>query len=828
MRRDHGPRENANPPNPAVHEATDEAQAVARIGDWELDVVTGRIRGSRAWYDIWGFDPDEDVTLDLLLQHIPPRDREETAEALRRASEAGTPFRLRHRILRPDGSLRWAENAGRLEPVVGPAPTRRMSGFLVDITQRHEAEQGLARAVDLLSALPDRLAFLDRGCRLQAANPAFLQALGRTLEQTLARPLHAICGPGPLSDLVYRSLKRCLEEGQPILNDIREAGPDGEVRESEVALLPSRDDQGALKGIVVRLRDVTDARESERRLRQSAVVYSATSDGVLITDASWRIVAANDAFTRITGYSEAELIGCKPTLLNSQWHSRGFFANMLRVLRDQGSWEGEIWSRRKDGEVDLQKLAVHRLSDDQGKVTSFVGIFAERRAAGPGLQRAEYVAHYDPLTKLPNRILFQSRVAHAIDPGRRNRIPAALFLCDIDRFSHINASLGHQIGDEILRAVGLRLRETIRPADTLARLSGNQFGLLLEGVGEPAEAEEIARRLRTALRMPISLRGHELFVTVSMGIALDAGAGNDAEVMIANAESALRIAKHAGRDRFRIHTDPTVDPATERQRLMGLLRDGIRRGELLLRFRPRVDLDTGRLVGAEALVHWHQPQLGTIPPERFLPLADAGGMRVELGQWVLAEACRQFHAWLASGLQVPTLAVTISEPELTRVDLVPAVERLLRVTGLDPAQLELELGEPLLFKHREQAREALNGLHRLGVSLTLSEVGASWLAPAVLRRLPLNRLKIHRAFVEAMNDSDDDLAVVQALVSMAQALDLEIVADGVRNDRQRLTLLNMGCQQAQGDLFAPPLSSPQLERCFAPPAGPPSPDVGEG
>ncbi|MCG6985465.1 MAG: EAL domain-containing protein [Thiocapsa sp.] len=815
MRRNQGSQENAAASNPAAQEGADEAQAVVRVGDWELDVATGRIQGSRTWYDIWGFNPDEDITLDVVLRHIPPKDREQTAKALQRASEAGTPFRLRHRIMRPDGSLRWAESAGRLDPAC-PASTRTMSGFLLDITQRREAEQTLARYVDILSALPDRLAFLDRKCCLQAANPAFMQALGRTPEQAVGRPFHAICGPGALSDLVYRHLGRCLEDGQPVVDDIQEADPDGEDLESEVKLLPSRDDQGTIKGIVVYVRDVTRARESERRLRQAAAVYAATSDGVLITDASWRIVAANDAFTRITGYSEAELLGRKPTLLNSQWHSRGFFSSMLRVLRDKGSWQGEIWNRRKDGEIALQKLTVHRLPDARGKVMSFVGVFAERAAAGTGLQRAEYVAHYDPLTKLPNRILFQSRVAHAIDPGRRNRIPAALFLCDIDRFAHINASLGHQIGDEILRAVGLRLRETIRPADTLARLSGNQFGLLFEGVRDPAEAEEIARRLRAALRMPISLRGHELFVTVSMGIALDAGAGSDSEIMIANAESALHLAKHGGRDGFRIHAGQPGDPATERQHLIGLLRDALRKGELQLRFRPRVNLDTGRLVGAEALVHWHQPRLGNIPPERFLPLADAGGMRVDIGQWVLGEACRQFKEWLVRGLQVPTLSVSISEPELTRIDLVPGVARLLRTTGLDPKHLELELGESLLFKHREQAREAFNGLHRLGVRLTLSEVGTSWLAPAVLRRLPVNRLKIHRAFVEAMTDSDDDLAVVQALISMAQALDLDIVADGVRNDQQRLTLLNMGCQQAQGDLFAPLLSPPQLERCFVP------------
>jgi diguanylate cyclase (GGDEF)-like protein/PAS domain S-box-containing protein len=789
----------------------DQAQAFARVATWMLDLVTGRIHASQVWYDIWGFDQDEEVTFDRVLRHLPPKDRDEISTAVRETRESGVPFRIRHRIIRPDGSLRWAETAGRVDPA-SPEPVLRLSGVVLDITQRHEAEEALARYYDIVSASPDRIAFLDRGCRLQAANAAFLMAVQGTRDTVIGRPLQDVGASGALVELIYRNLGRCLDEGDPVVDDIHETDPAGQIHEHEVRLFPHRDDQDRVTGIVINVRDVTSVRESERRLLQSAAIYAETSDGVLITDATGRIVAANDAFSQMTGYAEAEVLGRKPSLLNSQWHSNTFFIGIWRRLLKQGAWQGEIWNRRKDGEILLHSLSIRRILDSRGKAANFVAVFAERRAAAIGHQSPGYLALYDPLTKLPNRVLFESRLAHAVDPTRRNRTPVALFLLDLDRFANINSSLGHPIGDELLRAVGLRLRETIRPADTIARLSGNQFGLLFEGVRTPSEAEEIAQRLRCALRAPMPVRGYQLFVTMSMGIALDSSSGNDVELMYTHAESALRIVKQGGRDGFRIHSDRPADATTERERLIGLLRAGLDKGEYRLYFQPRVELETGRWAGAEAVVRWHQPELGMMPPERFLPLADSTGMMVDLGQWVLAEACRQFQDWRSRELPIPSLTVNISEAQLTRFDLVPAVERLLRATGLEARRLELEFNESLLFRHPERAREVFNGLHRLGVGLTLSEVGMSWLAPPMLRRLPIGRLKIHRCFIETMPDSKDDLAVVQALVAMAQALDIDILADGVHDDRQRMLLLNMGCLEAQGALFTPPLAPLLFER----------------
>jgi diguanylate cyclase (GGDEF)-like protein/PAS domain S-box-containing protein len=791
----------------------DEAQAFAGVANWEVDVATGRTLASRTWYEIWGLDPDTDVTLNAVMQQIHPDDRDAARIAVQQAIEAAVPFRFRHRIIRPDGTLRWAESAGRLE-LAGSDGAPKLTGVVLDITQRRTAEEALARYYEIVSASPDRIAFLDRAGCLLAANAAFLEAIGQTREKAVGRPLQEVEGQGPLSDLVYRNLGRCLDGGHPVVDDIYESSPNGQAHESEVRLFPHRDARDEVTGIVVNIRDVTSVRDSERRLLQSSVVYAATSDGVLMTDSDGRIVAVNAAFSRITGYAEAEVLGRKPSLLNSHWHTKSFFTRMWRRLIKQGVWEGEIWNRRKDGEIYLQRLHIRRILDGRGKVTNFVGVFAERPVSANGPKHVEYLAHYDPLTKLPNRLLFDSRLAYAMDPTRRNRTPVALFLLDLDRFANINASLGHPIGDELLRTVGLRLRETIRPADTLARLSGDQFGLLFEGIQTPTEAQEIARRLRSALRAPMTVRSHQVFVTMSMGIALEACAGNDTEVMFTQAATALGNVKQGGRDGFRIYSEPPVGTSTVRQRLTEMLQAGLETGEFELLFQPRVHLETGRWPGAAVQVRWHQPELGLVAHERLLALVESGRMTVELGQWVLAEACRQLRDWTLRGITIGVLTVSISETQLTRFDLVASLERLLRANEIDPARLELSFAESLLFKHPEQAREVLNALHRLGVGVTLSEVGTGWLAPQVLRRLPVRRLEIHRSFVDAMPDSPDDLAVVQALIAMAQALDIDVTADGVRDDRQRFILLNIGCLEAQGDLFAPPLRAPHYERCL--------------
>ena len=780
----------------------DEALSFARAADWEYEIATGSIRASRSWYGIWGLPPQTDASLDGMLQQIHPADREAVLAALRHTGVTGTPFHIRFRLVKPGGTVRWAESKGRLD-LDGSGLAGRIYGEVMDVTERYNAEQALARYADIVSASPDRIAFVDRGCRLLAANQPFLAAIGREDDSVLDKSFKDVCGEGPLTALLYRNLGRCLDLGQIIVEDIRETDWDDAPQDAEVRLFPHRDD-GAVTGIVINIRDVTSVRESERRLLQSAAVYAATSEGVLITDASGTIVSVNAAFTQITGYTEAEVIGNKPNLLNSQWHPKSFFVGMWRRLLRHGSWQGEIWNRRKDGDVYWQKLTIRRVLDARGKLVNFVGVFAERTGSPTTPQRAEHLIHYDALTKLPNRLLFESRVEHAIELGHRKESQIALLLLDLDRFSHINSSLGHHIGDELLRAVALKLREAIRPSDTLARLRADQFGLLFEEIGRVEEVTEIAQRLQATLGSTLWVHGHEVFVTVSMGIALNNGADVDRVRMFSNAEAALRQVKRQGRNGFRIATTESDETSQEQRRIIDLLRSGLGRREFHLLYRLGFDMLTKRCVVVQAKIHWMQQELGMVPPERFLPLANDCGLILELGNWALATACQQLQTWTTQGISVGSLSLSVSEAQLTRGDLVRTAAQLLDEYPLVANRLELEFSETLLVKHREQIAEVFNGLNRLGVLITLSEVGAGWTAPAVLQRLPIKTLMIHPSFIECLPDSVHDRAVVQAIIDMSQALTLTTRADGVRSDKQFDLLATIGCQQAMGDLWGEP------------------------
>ena len=671
-------------------------------------------------------------------------------------------------------------------------------------------EHRLARFRDIVSAMPDRVALVDRGCRLQAANPAFLRAVGHTETEVIDRPFKDIGVSEQLCGFLYSHLSQCLDRGQPLLADVREKGPEDEARESEVRLFPHLDRQGKISGIVIDIRDVTALRQAQRHLLQSAAVYSATSEGVLITDRAGTIIAVNPAFTQITGYTEAEALGNKPDLLGSQWHPRSFFLGMWRTLLRHGNWEGEIWNRRKNGEVYRQRLATRRVTDSRGKVVNFVCVFAERSSLPASSLLAEHLLHYDALTKLPNRLLFESRLEHAIDLGLRRGATLAVFFVDVDHFSHINTSLGHQIGDELLRAVALRLRETIRPPDTLARLRADQFGLLFEGLADDEEVSYIARRLLSALSHPFQIRDHQVFVTASIGIVADQGLESDRQAVITLAETTLRRMKRQGRNGFLVATTAGLDHSREHKQIMDLFRNSLEQGHCHLVYRPRLDMESGAIDAIEASIQWDEQALGATASEHPLLAINDTGLLIELGEWSLKTACRQLQDWLRQGLSVKALVIGISEAQMTHGDLLRHLDQLLSENPDVRHRLELAFSESLLVRHCEQIVELFDGLHRRGIRILLQDVGTGWTSPSVLQRLPLGALQIHPTFIANLPDSKHDLAVVQTVIAMAQVLDLQVMADGVRTSQQRLLLLDIGCPRALGDLLGGPMSAEQI------------------
>jgi diguanylate cyclase (GGDEF)-like protein/PAS domain S-box-containing protein len=573
---------------------------------------------------------------------------------------------------------------------------------------------------------------------------------------------------------------------------------------------------GQVVGTVVTFFDISERLQSEAKSRLAATVFESTHEGIMVTDARNRILTVNQAFTRVTGYSEEAVLGMTPALLRSGRHAPDFYAAIWRAVEEAGHWQGEIWNRRRSGEVYPELLSISAVHDPSGKVSNYVGVFTDISQIKESEAKLAHLAHYDPLTDLPNRLLLCSRLQHAIEQAQRQQSRLALLFLDLDRFKNVNDSLGHQIGDELLRAVTARLGERLRAEDTLARLGGDEFVVLLERIQEPRDAAIVARTLLEALAQPFVLsHGNEVFIGASIGISLYPDDGRSDSELIMHADVAMYQAKDQGRNAFGFYTRELTDNANQRLEMETKLRRALERGEFVLHFQPQVSLPDGELIGAEVLVRWQHPGQGLIPPNQFIPLAEETGLIVPIGEWVLLEACLQWARWRKAGLAPITLAVNISPRQFRQQDLVKVVQSILDETGVPAAALELELTEGALMHQGEAAENTLRDLKRLGVALAIDDFGTGYSSLAYLKRFPLDQLKIDQSFVRDIALDTSDRELVSTIIAMARKLRLKVLAEGVETADQHAYLLEQGCDAYQGYLYSRPLPAAAFETLLA-------------
>ena len=565
---------------------------------------------------------------------------------------------------------------------------------------------------------------------------------------------------------------------------------------------------GKVIGAVVSFFDIGARLRDEARLRQAAAVYESTLEGVLITDPDANIVAVNQAFIRITGYAEAEVIGRNPRLLASGRQALGFYREMWHALTTEGGWEGEIWNRRKNGETYPEWLAINGVRDGHGRLINYVAVFSDISRLKQSEARLEQLAHYDPLTGLPNRLLFQSRLAHALNIARRRASRLALLYLDLDRFKNVNDSLGHPAGDELLVAIARRLGQRMREEDTLARLGGDEFIILLERIDAPETAALVARQILDLLAEPFQLSdGHEVFVSASIGISLFPEDGGDVTELVRNADTAMYQIKDNGRDGYRFYTESLPHAASARLELETRLRRALERQEFELHYQPQVAVADGRVLGVEALLRWRHPERGLIRPDHFIPLAEESGLIVPIGDWVLERACAQARAWLDQGLPPLTIAVNLSMRQLRQRGLAGRVGEILAETGLEARWLELEITESMMMNRADPALETLRELKALGVGLAMDDFGTGYSSLAHLKHFAIDRLKIDRGFVRDLPADRGDLEIAATIIAMARNLGLEVLAEGVETHEQLAFLSERGCDAYQGYLFSRPLDA---------------------
>ena len=570
-----------------------------------------------------------------------------------------------------------------------------------------------------------------------------------------------------------------------------------------------------IQGVCTQSSDMTDRKHAEEQLRLAARVFDRAGEGIVVTDPEQKIMTVNEAFTRVTGYTAEEVAGKTPAVLASGRHDESFYQEMWEILKEKGWWQGEIWNRRKSGEIFPEWLTINTVRDSDGKLTNFVGIFSDITLVKDSQRRVEFLATHDELTSLPNRTLFVDRIRQAIARTQRHDDLFAVLFVDLDNFKVVNDSLGHAIGDELLKAVAGVLRDCLRAADTVARFGGDEFALLVEET-TPGEVDMTARRISEALIRPVVIGGHSLFVSASIGISLYPSDGEDAETLLKNADSAMYQAKEAGKHTHQFFTRDLKEAADERLQLGNGLRRAVENDELFLLYQPQVDLKTGRMIGMEALVRWQEPEKGLIMPGKFIAIAEKSGLIHHVGDWVADAACRQVATWIAQGYEVPRMSINVSAEQFHRSHLPSTIGRLLSHYGLEASQLTIELTESALMLDPDHCLHLLRELKVLGVGLSIDDFGTGFSSLSSLRRYPIDELKIDRSFVDEVGSNPDDRAITQTILAMATTLGLSVVAEGIETEHQADTLRKMVCPAGQGYLFAMPLTVEEMQERLAP------------
>ncbi|MBB1518493.1 GGDEF domain-containing phosphodiesterase [Aquipseudomonas guryensis] len=571
-----------------------------------------------------------------------------------------------------------------------------------------------------------------------------------------------------------------------------------------------RDAQGQVLRMLGTRRDITGRKQREEQQRLAATVFEAASEGIVILDADYMLLSVNEAFSQVTGYRKEEVLGRSVATLISSRETRRHYHLIRQDLEQHGSWRGELVETRKNGELYPQWLQLNVVRDARGQVSHIVGFFSDLSSRRQTEERLRYLSHYDELTGLANRTLFRERLHEAGEASRQHGRGLALLHIDLDRFKLLNDSLGHEVADQLLRQMARRLTQAASEANTIARLSGDEFAILLDDYGSLSALARTASRLLGKLRTPMDVGGHELVVSASIGISLLPDNAREISALISQANMAMQHAKHLGGNTFQFYTDNLQACTLERLQLENQLRKGIQEGQLEVFYQPKLCLADDSLNAAEALVRWRHPELGLVPPGDFIPLAEETGLIAPLGEFVLRQACLQAREWQVQGLVELRVSVNLSVHQLRQGNLVSLVRQVLDETDLPAHMLELELTESHLLDNVENVIATFQQLRDLGVKLAIDDFGTGYSSLSYLKRFPVDYVKIDQTFIRDLSVGGEDAAITRAIIAMAHSLDLKVVAEGVETQAQMDFLKAQRCDELQGFLISQPLPAEQF------------------
>ncbi|HMX15874.1 MAG TPA: EAL domain-containing protein [Rhodocyclaceae bacterium] len=694
----------------------------------------------------------------------------------------------------------------RLYLAIDAGPIRDETGRLVavvetlrDMTERQNAEVRLRAMFD---HSPDMAMITERQTgRFLQVNGAFTRVLGHTPAQAIGRTSTEL---GTWATPTGRSeVLAALGDAKRLANhEVLLRRADGSVFPALISMEPLTLD--GIEVLFITARDISDRKRAEEAIRLYANVFEHSGEAILVTDRDNRIVSLNRTFTRLTGYTLDDLRGRNPSVLASGNTPPDTYQAMWKAVQLEGFWQGELWDRAKDGNESPRWAAISSIRDDEGELTHYIASFTDITEHKAAADRIEYLAHHDALTGLCNRFCLEGRLAQSLLEAKREQRTLAVMFIDLDRFKVINDALGHHVGDLLLVQVAERLQSCMRESDIVSRLGGDEFVVVSTRLVDAADAGLVAARILNALDVPYTLEGRVLHATPSIGVSVFPDNGDDPATLMKCADAAMYSAKEKGRNGFQFFTATMTAAATERLELERDLRAALQEGQFELHYQPQISTADGRTRGMEALLRWRHPRRGMVSPMTFIPIAEETGVIIPLGLWVLDEACRQLAAWRADGIVDLRVAVNLSAQQLRSPDLIDDVRNTLAKHGLGAGDLELEVTETTAMTDPERAIGQLKALRDLGVDLAIDDFGTGYSSLAYLKLLPIQTLKLDRAFVCDIETDDNDAAISGATVALAHSLDLRVVAEGIETEGQGAFLRHHGCDMLQGYLYGRP------------------------
>jgi len=785
-----------------------ESQRIAGLGTYVLDLKSLTWSSSDVLDEIFGIGPDFPRTVEGWTAIVHPEDRETMARYLKEVSSHNGPFDREYRIVRRnDHAQRWVHGLGRFELNDSAEPVV-MRGTIQDITDRKRVEADLRQNEELLQLFiqhaPAALAMFDRHMCYIGASRRWIDSFNLKGREIIGRSHYEIFPEIPAR---WVAIHRRVLGGETLKN---EEDPferlDGSTQWLRWEARPWLTGTGSIGGIVLFCEDVTARKQSEARLQLAASVFTHAAEGIVISDPTGHILDVNEAFTRITGYSREEAIGRKTNLLLSGRHDREFYDNMWRDLVESGHWSGEIWNRCKDGRIFPEMLTISAVRNKAGEVERYVALFSDISSDKEHEQTLKRVAQFDMLTGLPNRSLLRERLQQAMAQTNRRGNVLAVVCLDLDDFKSINDRHSHAAGDELLTTLAHRMKLVLRENDTLSRLGGDEFIAVLLNLDNPDQSLHIVQHLLEAVSRPVQIGNDTQSLSASAGIAFYPQTEDvDPDQIIRQAGQALYQSKVEGKGRFHIFDSGLDLSVRGYHEQLGRIRRALAENELTLYYQPKMNLATGAIHGAEALIRWNHPERGLLPPSQFLPAVEGHPLALDIGEWVIQNALQQIENWKILGLEIP-VSVNISAQQLQHADFPSRLSAILAGhPGVDPSRLEIEVLESTALPDMALVSQVIHNCGKLGVSFALDDFGTGYSSLANLKGLPVDVLKIDQSFVHDMLDDPEDLTIVEGMLGLASAFRRLAVAEGVETVEQGILLLRLGCKIAQGFGIARPM-----------------------